>query len=567
VNAQEANSVDRWNALWSDPGQSWRASAMANVYQRIAQLMPPVPAIDIGGGRGDLARFLCDHGFTVAVWDHSATALELATQGGLQTNLVDLCGENLPEIPQEVGAVLATEVLEHLNEIFAWRILARTGARTGFFSVPNNRLGPDEEPQHVRKWTAIGFKRWLADYFDDVRVEVIDGFLLGIVNEIRHDRATLSVTMPARDEAADIERVLASFRGVADQLVIGVDPRSKDRTREIAECYADEVFDLVEPEGPPEERMPEGGVHFSWLRNQCLERCTSDWIFMTEAHEGLKEGQDILLALGSVMPPEAKVGYVLREGDGQRWAFPWLFRRDANLRYARAVHNALVIPHGTLSVKIQGIVTLHARSADNAKARAGQRKVQNRRTLLDDWVHGDNEESLFYLAQELRVTDPTRSIARYKQFLARRTGNGPARYQARLVLSRLLMEQKEHAEARTVLLGCAEDDWSRTEHWMRLGDLAFGSGLFEEAKRWYELFAVGIGKPPFSSFWYDVAAYSYLPAQRLAQCCGELGLAKEALDWARKVAELLPKDASCALVDEAASNVTILEAAIELSDR
>jgi len=188
---------------------------MANVYQRIAQLMPPVPAIDIGGGRGDLARFLCDHGFTVAVWDHSATALELATQGGLQTNLVDLCGENLPEIPQEVGAVLATEVLELLNEIFAWRILARTGARTGFFSVPNNRLGPDEEPQHVRKWTAIGFKRWLADYFDDVRVEVIDGFLLGIVNEIRHDRAHRHATPCPRASLSARKELLRPAQRVA----------------------------------------------------------------------------------------------------------------------------------------------------------------------------------------------------------------------------------------------------------------------------------------------------------------------------------------------------------------
>ena len=197
-------------------------------------------------------------------------------------------------------------------------------------------------------------------------MEVYGPYLLGIVGPAAKKQVTLSMTLPVRDEARDLEKVLASFRGVADEIVVGVDPRSVDRTREIAEEYADVVFDLTELRGPPEERVPEGGFHFSHARNQCLDRCTSDWIFMTEGHERLISGLDTLLELGSVMPEDAQVGYVWRRGASQQWGYPWLYKRECGFRYERAIHNELRYPADTNVVQLPQVVTLHERSKENA---------------------------------------------------------------------------------------------------------------------------------------------------------------------------------------------------------
>ena len=55
------NSAEAWDKLWAHEGKtSWRGSAMREVYERIASLLPKkgVKVIDIGGGVGILAEKL-----------------------------------------------------------------------------------------------------------------------------------------------------------------------------------------------------------------------------------------------------------------------------------------------------------------------------------------------------------------------------------------------------------------------------------------------------------------------------------------------------------------------------
>lgn len=301
------NSAEAWDRLWRAEGlDTWRKSTMQAVYDRINTLVPRgAHVIDIGGGLGILGHLLAESGRKVEVWDISPVAVKMAKEQGLSGRVVDLEGKSLPEIPKGT-VVIATEVLEHLHEEARARIVtaaAKTGA-PAFFSVPNDRLGPEEEPQHTRAFTAMEFKTYLQRTFKDVRVEVLGppahphncpAFLLGVCGVPK--ASSLSVTLPVRDEAADLGRVLASFRGAADEVIIGVDPRTKDDTFGVASKYADQVFYLEDPEGPVPgktytgvrcakmaadgtQRMPEGGVHFAWVRNQCLDKCSSEWVFM-----------------------------------------------------------------------------------------------------------------------------------------------------------------------------------------------------------------------------------------------------------------------------------------------
>lgn len=597
ITARRANNSDLWNKLWKEEGDdTWRKEALTRVYSRICALVNTLPPwspngnviVDIGGGRGILAKQIVDECSLVGqnpsenmmVIDHSDLALEAVVEKGMTGIRYDL--ETIRDIDDFPSATVyvSTECLEHLSTIARNRVLEtikRNSNLGAMISVPNNRLGPEEEPQHTIKFTTMSFKKTLESHFEHVRVEVMGPFLLGVCGQLAKKDFTLSATLPVRDEENDLEPTLASLRGIADQLVVGIDPRTKDKTWEIAELYADKVFYLRDPMGPPDnhtlndclvcdndccrEYMGEDGVNFSWIRNQCIAECDGEWIFMTEGHERLVGGQDILLQLDRIVPKQARIGLVLRQGNGQQWSFPWLFKNAKDIFFSRPVHNTLDYPDGTYVVKLPQIKMFHDRHEERGKSRAKQRKAQNRNALLDDWLARKSEASLFYLGQEWRDIDPNKAIERLEQFLTV-SNNGVQRYQARLILSKEYMRKGNAKDAFRVLHGCTSDDWTRSEHFIWLGDIAFLQEDYEKAHRFYTYAATCIGDPPFTVWWIDLIYYGHLPAQRLAQVCAQMGRIEESLMWARKVIELLPDDSPTEAFTEAEENVTILEEAL-----
>jgi hypothetical protein len=558
------NSPDKWAQIWAHEGESsWRPRAMRPVYDRILQWMrmnPPTRVLDVGGGIGLFADQIKEAGVEVAVLEHSADVVQMGRQRGhtvIQYNL-GMQAFDCTHGGLVADTYVATEVIEHLSEYVRdqlLRDLAEQGRRL-LVSVPNDRLGPDEEPQHTIKWTPLEFLQYLRKFFGDARVEVIGNYLLGFCG-YGYKPYQLSVTMPVRNEAADLGRTLASFRGVADEIVIGVDPRTDDNTREVARKYAEVVFDLEAPQGPPGEERSQKGVHFAWIRNQCIDRCSGDWIMMSEGHEHLDQGQDVLLALHT-LPPYVKVGLVLRRLGTQQWGFPWLFKKDPTIRFIRHTHNSLDYPDGTGVVKLRGVVTVHDRVHERDAARAAQRKTQNRASLLEDWLKRESTNSLYYLGAEWRGFDPQKSREYFEEFL-RVSRNGPQRYQARMELAHSYARYGEISRLKDHLYACTGEDWSRVEHFIWLGDLAFEAQQYEEAHRFYRWASVAIGNAPFTLWWIDLAMYSYVPAQRLAMVCCELERYDEALRWARRVVELLPEDAPDDLKAECQANIVKLE--------
>lgn len=585
-NARRANAADLWDKLWTEEGEeSWRAEAMKRTYDRALKLIQqeangtPASVVDLGGGRGFFAQRVKDAGHEPIIVDISPAARTAAITKGLraiQADINEWTRADFAAMFADNDWIVATEFIEHLPETTrevllteaAWAVKA--GAKC-LFSVPNNRLGPDEEPQHTIKWTAVEFKNYLAQFFDHVRVEVQGPYMMGVCGV---DKGfTMSVCLPARDEEHDMAATLATYRGVADQLVVGVDPRTTDRTREVAAEYADVVFDLVDPEGRedyPDAGVPDGGVHFAHIRNQCIRRCTGDWIFMTEAHERLWQGEDTLLRFAQCVPERAAVGFVLRHGRAgghlERWGFPWIFRnRPDDIYFTRATHNVLSYADGTYCVRLPEVWTLHERHQDATDARSDQRALQNRRTLMDDWRVNENATSLYYLAQEWRGLDDERAIERFEEFLAMGKGAGEAHYQARLMLAKLYWAQGNPDLAREKLMGCVANNWNRTEHWIWLGDIAFHTKQFEEALQFYRYAETTIGFPPFTLWWIDMEFYSTIPAARLAQVYGQLGRGYDALHWARRYLELIPPDAPDAVFEEARGNIQIIEQALNIT--
>lgn len=570
--AKEANSVSRWHELWGAEGtDTWRKDALSEIYDRISQLAPRgKDVVDLGGGVGILAKKLQDEkDCKVAVVEHNDAAIHKAREQGLTAVFGDLEGGRTPY--DEVDVVVATEVLEHLSQVARDRVLSYAAqCGKGFFSVPNDCLGPEVEPQHTIQFTARTFKEELLRFFKDVRVECHGRYLLGVCGFPK--KFTLALTLPVRDEGADLERVIQSFYGAVDEIVIGVDPRTVDNTWDIASKYTDDVFYLEEPTKGPDGEVPDKGVHFAWIRNQCMDRCKSDWIFMTEGHEHLAEGLDALLGLDQI-PHFAKAAFVRRSGGNQgengwkweEWVFPWLTRNLPEIRYKRSTHNIVSWPEGTTVVQLHQIRTLHDRVHDRALARVAQRSVQNRKELMEDWLVEDNAVSLLYLGSEWRGINDDKAIARLEEFLALpRNKNGPGRYHSRLLLAKLYWGKKDVKAAREVLMGCAGDDWSRTDHWIWLGDIAFTVDEDpRQALQFYKYAATNIGERPMTLWWVNVASYSYLPAMRLAMTHAELGQYKEALYWAQRVKEQFPKGVPDAMIEEANKNIELLQEAID----
>lgn len=575
------NSSEAWNKIWTNEGtDTWRASALDAIYSRICHIVGTgnKKIIDLGGGVGVLANRLKEQGHTVEVWEHNDAAICACLAQGLQVH-----GANLEEAYSNICAevVVSTEVLEHLSEDALHTLLRNVKANTvdvggsAFFSVPNNRLSPEEEPQHKSIWTAKQFLDLLRNYFEHVRVEVLGppagdsklqpAYLLAVCGKVAKKNFRLSFTMPVRDEAypypretgqcTDIERTLASFRGVADEIIIGVDPRSSDDTYKIATQYADVVFELESPQGPPEDQAK--SVHFAWVRNQCIKRCTGDWIFMSEGHESLKEGQDALLHLDQV-PAAVKGLYVLRTGEGSQWGFPWLTRQGVS--YKRSTHNLPMMDgkemHEAYTLAFPQVKTDHRRVEKNSIERAKQRKIQNRITLLQDWSVNKNSNSLHYLGTEWRGYNDEKAIQYLREYVNLEAAhNGAMRYQTRLALAKLLATTNRFKEAKEVLVAACGDDWSRTDHFVWLGDIAFEQDLYDEALQWYLRGATRVGDPPFTIWWIDTAFYSYIPCQRLAMVYATLGSYEKALQWAELVVEQLPEDAPEEMLKEAIGNV------------
>lgn len=83
---------------------------------------------------------------------------------------------------------------------------------------------------------------------------------------------TLSVAIIARDEERHIGACLASVRGLADEIVVLLDDRSRDRTQAICESYQARVYVEVWRGYPAQ-------------RNRALGLCRGTWVLFIDADE------------------------------------------------------------------------------------------------------------------------------------------------------------------------------------------------------------------------------------------------------------------------------------------
>ena len=222
-------------------------------------------------------------------------------------------------------------------------------------------------------------------------------------------RDTLSLCMIVKDAAPTIERALRSVLDVVDEVVIGLDAKTTDRTRErINEVIADfphvtyNVWTITSP-------LEQG---FDAARNYTIDKSCGDWILWMDADEEVVGARNIL----RLLRPGAFDGYAIAQHHMSQEPpecisidYPSrLFRRDSGARFFGVVHEhpeveiGKAIPH---TQQISDIKFIHYGYTDETTRRG--RFMRNYPLLLRDLEKHPNRT----LNKFLHLRDLAQSIA------------------------------------------------------------------------------------------------------------------------------------------------------------
>ena len=153
-------------------------------------------------------------------------------------------------------------------------------------------------------------------------------------------RQTVSACLIVKDGEGSLRRCVTSFIDWVDELVIGIDPATMDRTRDVLRelrkdypLVAITVFDLAQP-------VLQTG--FAAARNQTLDRAVGDWVLWLDADEEVQQPWNIwplLRTAGVDAFSLPQVHYSVNPQQVLTTDHPCrLFRRSSGARFYGVVH-------------------------------------------------------------------------------------------------------------------------------------------------------------------------------------------------------------------------------------
>ncbi|MHC4548662.1 MAG: glycosyltransferase [Planctomycetota bacterium] len=174
---------------------------------------------------------------------------------------------------------------------------------------------------------------------------------------------TLALAVIALDEERGLPLTVASVADLVDEVVVAVDSRTTDRSREVV--AAARVFDVE-------------FADFAQMRNAALERVTADWILMLDADEVLTGDPRPLMDeppaiwelprhhwrdLARTLPAADERFFPDRQGR--------LFPNDPRVRFERPVHE---YPSGLRRRRTAEVVIHHLKEALRSPATLAERR-------------------------------------------------------------------------------------------------------------------------------------------------------------------------------------------------
>lgn len=322
--------------------------------------------------------------------------------------------------------------------------------------------------------------------------------------------ATISLCMIVKNESEVLARCLDSVRDAVDEIII-VDTGSDDGTREIAQRYTACVYDF------------EWIDDFSAARNFSFSKATMDYCMWLDADDVLTPAaRDALRALKETLDPSVAVvmmKYDTAFDESGRAALSYyrerLIRRDAGMRWAGAIHEAIA-PIGKV---------LHSDIAvSHRKLRAGD-PDRNLRIFEKLIANGQSlcPREQFYYGRELSWHGQYEKAARiFQTFLDDGLGWIENNIDACRQLAVCLRALGDKPGALRALLRSFEYDAPRAELCCDIGAHFLEQQAYTQAIFWYRT-AAACKRGDTSGAFVSSDCYDYIPYLQLCVCYDRLG--------------------------------------------
>ena len=176
------NSAEYWNTIWSEEDNLDFTRKYEQLYAIVNDLVPAGSnVLDIGSGVGVLAELLSENN-TVTCSDHSDFAIKRCEEKGFDTIKLDIQTDLLPpKYHKYFDTIVCTEVIEHIEDWTNLKKMIKYGLKPGgklIITCPNNCMGPNEEPEHVRLVTPDDLQE-LFEKFKNVQIGTFAHYLIG----------------------------------------------------------------------------------------------------------------------------------------------------------------------------------------------------------------------------------------------------------------------------------------------------------------------------------------------------------------------------------------------------
>lgn len=340
---------------------------------------------------------------------------------------------------------------------------------------------------------------------------------------------SLSVCMIVKDEEPVIGRCLASVSLFADEIIL-VDTGSKDRTKEIAATYTDQIFTI-----PWED-------NFAKARNESYGKASCDYVMWIDADDvilpedakRLKErmrfledrADVIFLPYADHKKGESKVfdSYLIRDR---------IIRRSLQPKWENPIHEAIPIEENWRKVIFHDIPIYHEKLVVNEEGR-NYRIFQ--KSLGEGWVLDDYSKA-YYCRELNQAKEHERAIEIFYELFRSGAKDSVVHYALSYFIDS--MEQlKRYSQLKETLLQYVQKYTETEMVCCQLGRCFIKENNTEEAKEWYHR-ALKIQIDDFDMKIHCLAWKTVVPWIQLTRIClkeKQLEKAGEYLEQAKELA-------------------------------
>lgn len=328
----------------------------------------------------------------------------------------------------------------------------------------------------------------------------------------------VSCSVIAKNEGATIYRMLESCELFVDEYVIGIDNTTTDNTY-------DEINRFSKCTSIPVRTYSyTWNNDFSKARNENIDLCTGDYIFIIDGHEYLDER--CIQKLLQIKHDPKGFGVFLfdivmhQNGKMSKFMQARLFKNA--YRYHNKSHNVLLFEEKD-AARLTNCEVHHKRPETLTEARSQQRRDMNIADLKDRIKNGDRRAEAQIATEYMSWHEWDNAIDALNRYIKQPVHSNEL-YQVRINLAMSYYHAKKYDDSEKILFECFNDNpENRNAHLMCLASLYYECGRYFKAMyfaTWASTF-----KPPEQYFFLYPTFYTTEPWNILRKTYEKIGYA------------------------------------------